>query len=196
MKDVAYDVSVAFTSDELVSCRCNCKAGCDCTDRSICVHVLTVMLLSLILMLDGLSEHILVELCHCWDLSQVNLEDNINDEDMKILTTSVCQLIQYSGMDQKALVFRGNVTISNFFSSFGVGTEKMKVFDKQPKPEELLPLNSYDVQSNNKMVKQKLHYHVDGELLCLPCSPLPTSLNTTLPPLPIATTQRTILLKD
>ena len=28
MNDASYDVTVAFTSDELVCCRYNCKAGC------------------------------------------------------------------------------------------------------------------------------------------------------------------------
>ena len=44
MKDASYDVTVAFTSDELVCCKCNCKAGCEGIGKAVCVHVFPLIL--------------------------------------------------------------------------------------------------------------------------------------------------------
>jgi hypothetical protein len=182
MKDASYDVQVAFTNEELICCTCNCKAGCVGSDRSVCVHVLPLILLFLIFMLDGFAEHVLVELCHRWDLDQVNLENIVDDKEMELLSSSISQLMMYSGRGGSVSEDKTNVSV--LLSSFRVGTEKMKIFNRQPKPDELIPIRLLNIKSNNSMVKSKLSSKPKPSsepiLLCSPCSsPTATTTSTT-----------------
>ena len=43
-QDTKYAVCVAITADDLLAAECNCKAGCSCKDKHICVHILPVLL--------------------------------------------------------------------------------------------------------------------------------------------------------
>jgi hypothetical protein len=98
MKDAEYKVEVAFTKDELLCCKCNCKVGSEALERGICVHILPEILLFVILLLDGLAEHILVELCHWWDLDHHNLEEKMTRQNKDEMKESVFNLIIYLQM--------------------------------------------------------------------------------------------------
>ena len=63
MKDAEYEVRVAFTKNDLLATKCECKAGGDEMQRVVCVHTLPVIYQLTMLLDDGLSEHLLVENC-------------------------------------------------------------------------------------------------------------------------------------
>ena len=79
MKDVEYDVSLAFTSKDLLATRCECQAGGEKSERVVCVHALPVLYQLTMLLDDGLAEHLLVELCSRWN---TELED-LNEKEGK-----------------------------------------------------------------------------------------------------------------
>ena len=55
------------TADNLIAARCGCKAGhCRGQDKHICVHICPLLVILMLLLLDGLVEHLLVELCSRW----------------------------------------------------------------------------------------------------------------------------------
>jgi hypothetical protein len=103
MKDACYDVEVAFTKNELVCCKCNCKAGCDGIERGVCVHILPLVLLFLIFLLNGFVEHILVEFCHRWDLDHMNIEDGMSTEKKKSILHSILNMMSSCGIDTSNL---------------------------------------------------------------------------------------------
>jgi hypothetical protein len=112
------------------------------------------MLLFLIFMLKGFVEHILVEFCHHWDLDNMNITMNAPSEDIKGLYCSILTMTRSTGIDTSHV--SDSMNISELLSIFRVGTEKMKVFNKQSLPEELIPLQFMDISSNNKKIKQMM----------------------------------------
>jgi hypothetical protein len=62
MKQELYDVTVCFTKQTVIACSCTCKCGGQGTEKVLCIqHVLPVMYQMLLLVFEGLAEHILVE---------------------------------------------------------------------------------------------------------------------------------------
>ena len=57
-----YDVSVAFSSDELMTCQCDCKRGGEGDQKIVCVHILPIIFQLSLLLVEGLAENILLEL--------------------------------------------------------------------------------------------------------------------------------------
>ena len=95
MKDKIYNVIVAVTEDEIVSCQCDCQAGSQGCNRGLCVHILPVLLLFSIMLVNDLAQNILVELCHRWDDHlEKKYEKNGNDK-MQHLKQSILSLLQY-----------------------------------------------------------------------------------------------------
>ena len=71
-----YASTVAVTRQSLAATSCTCKAGSHGLQRSVCVHNLPLILQLVLLLVDGLANHILVELCHRWS---EHLESKINE---------------------------------------------------------------------------------------------------------------------
>ena len=63
MKDAAYCSTVAFTCDKIQCAKCECQAGASTKERVLCVHNLPLIYQLVMLLDDGLAEHILIELC-------------------------------------------------------------------------------------------------------------------------------------
>ena len=74
--DTFYATTVAFTRQSLAAASCTCKAGSAGIQRSVCVHNLQLIFQLVLLLVDGLANHILVELCHRWS---EHLESKINE---------------------------------------------------------------------------------------------------------------------
>ena len=67
MKDSIYDVSICFTKDQLLACKCDCASGAKYEENVACVHNLPLLYQFFMLLHDGLAENILIELSQRWD---------------------------------------------------------------------------------------------------------------------------------
>jgi hypothetical protein len=123
MKNQIYDVTVAFTSDELVCCKCNCKAGCEGNEKGVCVHVLPLILLFMLFLMNDFGQHILVQFCHWWDMALVDLKSKISSKEMKILTSSILILMNACGVDTNVILVEKKRYISDLLTIFRVGTQ-------------------------------------------------------------------------
>ena len=82
MKDAVYHSTVAFTCDKIQCAKCECQAGARSKERVLCIHNLPLIYQLVMLLDDGLAEHILIELCSRWDSG---LEEKISREGKKIV---------------------------------------------------------------------------------------------------------------
>ena len=158
MKDKVYNVTVAATEDEIVSCKCDCQAGSQGSNRGLCVHILPVLLLFSVMLVNDLAQNILVELCHRWDEHlERKFEKNCNNK-MQQLKISIISLLNASGEDDISINrAKANVKVSEMLENFSVGTEKSKVFFSRPKKDELIPISEMKFQSNSAEVKRLLN---------------------------------------
>lgn len=150
-KETKYNPKIAFTSDTIEACSCDCKAGSDNLERGLCVHNLPLMLLLFFLLHDGLLDNILVELCNRWT-NAVELKMKENDEVYNSCNASITNLLNASGNHNA----NSNKCILEKLSKFRVGTEKAKVFIPKPKDSELIPLRKMVIGSNKTLIDQKL----------------------------------------
>ena len=84
--DTEYKVAVAFTVDDLMAARCGCNAGPSGHDKHICVHICPLLVLLMLLLFDGLAEHLLVELCSRWTSAD---DDKINQNESDDILVAV-----------------------------------------------------------------------------------------------------------
>ena len=154
MKDALYEVNVAFTDDELLSCECDCQAGSKGLDRGVCVHILPNILMLVLLLIDGLAENILIELCHRWN---EHLEIELRD-DIESIQKAVFSLITASGGSDNIEKIQGNMAVTDILNEFRVGTEKAKRMVAPPRSEELVPLRLMNMTSNSGEIKRKMKW--------------------------------------
>lgn len=161
MKDNIYNVVVAVTEDEVVSCNCDCQAGSQGENRGLCVHILPVLLLFSIMLISDLAQNILVELCHRWDEHlEKKIESSLvtdTSESMRLndFKKSILSIMEASGEDENELNrAKACDKVSEMLEVFSVGTEKAKVFLPRPNNDELLPLSEMCFDSNNKEIKK------------------------------------------
>ena len=159
MKNATYDVTVAFTSDHLISCKCSCKAGCHGEGRVMCVHILPVLYQITMLMYDGLAENILIEVSHHWTRRLNNTTDDsdkennvsMSEEELKrnlLLIRSACEI---TGDEEN------NQTIQDMLEKFNVGTEKGKKITLPPRDPKLLgPLRKQNLESSRIKAKRRI----------------------------------------
>ena len=83
MKDDTYLNTTCFSMHGLMYCKCNCKAGSYRTEKVMCVHTPAVGVLFSHLLLDGLAEHVLVNLAVRWGNKDNNLETNDQKHDLR-----------------------------------------------------------------------------------------------------------------
>jgi len=57
-----YTVTIALTATDILAVECDCKAGSKCEDGIVCVHNLPILYKVTELLLEDLSEHLLLEL--------------------------------------------------------------------------------------------------------------------------------------
>ena len=80
--DTFYDSNVAVTNDSLCAASCTCKAGSHGLNRGVYVHNLPLILQFVLLLIDGLGNHILVELCQRWNTHLESKISNIGKLDL------------------------------------------------------------------------------------------------------------------
>ena len=73
MKDADYNVTTAFTSNQIIATKCDCPAVCQNSKRVLCVHNLPLIYQMVVLLDDGLAKHLLIELCSQWHPGLENL---------------------------------------------------------------------------------------------------------------------------
>jgi hypothetical protein len=61
MRSEIYNVHVAFTKNDLVTCSCNCLAGSMGEEQIVCVHILPVLFQLTQILYFGMGQHILIE---------------------------------------------------------------------------------------------------------------------------------------
>lgn len=149
MKQVEYDVKVAFTHSEIVSCSCNCRAGGESKmkDRGVvCVHTLPLLYQLHILLIEGLAQHFLIELANIWD----DRFDNIVKNKEKKIKNEIRSLMRCDGMGEDDITKSFlNKSILEVLKSFSVGTEKHKINTlASPRKHQLIPLRKYDHRSS------------------------------------------------
>lgn len=139
MKINIYDVLVCFTRTKIVCCSCTCKAGSSGLDKILFVHILPAKYQYSMLLYDGLSEHLLVELANEWNLL---LEKSLTIEQKNILLEYLQEQKQSTGV---LTTFDNNMKVNDFLKPFLVGTKSSKMIPPPPKDPSLRgPLRSLD----------------------------------------------------
>ena len=152
--DTFYASSVALTEDSLCATSCTCKAGSQGLQRGVCVHNLPLILQVILLLIDGLANHILVELCHRWNS---HLEMKLKSLGKLDLTKNAILILMRANGNENISSF-SEFSVNDILKKwFDVGTEKPKSFGlSEPKDEDLIPLRLIDITSDNKKAKDKL----------------------------------------
>ncbi len=157
MKDIEYNTTVAFTSNEIKSTRCNCIAGGSNKERIICVHNLPVIYQMVMLLDDGLAEHLLVELCSRW---HPDLEAMINSEGkIDKVRKDIIVLMQSAGLSPTQIqASKEKPTVKGMLDHmFATGTQRGKKIPPPPSVKDLRPICEVDFSSVvSKAKKRKL----------------------------------------
>ena len=129
MKDDIYSNTACFSKDGLNYCECDCKAGSCGKERAVCVHTPSLGVMMSHIILDGLSESILVECSSAWGNKQHKIENDklamkeFRDDLLRLI--SVVDYNQYNDAKEKE-------KISDILAAMTVGTEKAKVTPLPP----------------------------------------------------------------
>ena len=152
MKQVKYDVILAFTKDTIIACSCSCKAGSTTNEKVVCVHILPVLMQMSQLMFKAMAEHMLVEFTNYYKRGTTILTQ---EQKQNLLSTL---RILY-------LADRGSLhdcpdSINEITSLYDVGTEKIKFNQMQTEPDfatVLGPLRSLDLSSAISKAKKTIN---------------------------------------
>ena len=151
--DAFYASSIAVTRNSMAATSCTCKAGSQGLNRGVCVHNLPLILQLVLLLVDGLTNHILVELCHRWSTHLESKIDGLGKIDM--CKKAILTLMKANGSENTSSLL--HLSIKEILEKFNVGTEKAKSFAySEPKDSELVPLRLLDLSSDNLKAKEKL----------------------------------------
>jgi hypothetical protein len=160
MKKDVYDVSVVHTATDLLACECscNCKIGSKGDDRVVCVHICPLPYKVTELLLEDLSEHILLELTPCLS----SLSDSWSEETMQSVKKSVITLMEAAGETISGKDKR-EATLTSLMECFLTGTEKTKSWGRktgkrlmEPGPMELLNYSSPAYEAKERKNQNKL----------------------------------------
>ena len=127
MKDDVYRVKVCFGSDELICCSCTCKAGSCGNERFVCVHVPVIGVQLSHLLMDGLAEHVLIELSTIWG----DTSPSINPSTYKQAHHDILNLISVSHASENTFL-DNTQTIHELLKSMKVDTQKPKSTPRPP----------------------------------------------------------------
>ena len=120
MKPDTYNVQVAFTKENIITCSCTCKAGAWDDERVLCVHILPVLFLLSQEMFKNLSEHILYE----W-ADFVSQNDNRNIMKESEIEALGCCIRTLLPLENNTCCYAPKSTFE-MLNEFSVGTEKRK----------------------------------------------------------------------
>ena len=62
MRKDMYETEVVATSTKLLCCKCSCPCGSNDDERIVCIHILVVLYLLSMLLIEDLTEHMLISL--------------------------------------------------------------------------------------------------------------------------------------
>jgi hypothetical protein len=102
MKSNEYSTSMCFNDEDMIACKCECKAGCEGNGRVLCVHVLPLIYQITHLLFDGLADNILVEYANRW--KSIHDYEFINDNHKKIKEDVILLMTasqQYNKLDDE-----------------------------------------------------------------------------------------------
>ena len=147
MKETTYHAKIAFTSNELVAAQCDCPAGGCGKERVICVHNLPLIYQFVMLLDDGLSEHLLVELCSRWDQ---DLEDKLSNrgktnemkDDIKVLMQCAGEKMEDISSAYAKLTVREMLE-----TQYATGTQRSRQIPTPPPVKSLRPIRDLDFSS-------------------------------------------------
>ena len=98
-----YSSSVAVTRNSLVATSCTCKAGSHGLERGVCVHNLPLILQLVLLLVDGLANHILVELCQRWTSHLESKLDGLGK--LEVTKKAILTLMKANGSEHTSSLF-------------------------------------------------------------------------------------------
>jgi hypothetical protein len=156
MKEVEYESTIAFTSKDIIATSCECPAGGAKNERAVCVHNLPVMYQLVMLLDDGLAEHILVELCSKWntDIEQCVKDDDKSDQ----LRNDIEILMRQSGQTTEMInEAKRKLTIAEMLqTSFATSTQRTKTIPSPPDVKKLRALRDVDFSSVVNKAKKRM----------------------------------------
>ena len=157
MKDISYDVQIAFTPSKLLATQCQCHAGGSgsANDRVVCVHNLPLIYQLVMLLDDGLAEHLLVELCSRWD---DELERVVRCSGKLVeVHRNICCLMQAASVTEEEMnKATQQHTIAEMLNSvFSTGTERCKGSPRPPPTKKLRQIRDITFLSNTTKAKNR-----------------------------------------
>ena len=124
MKNQQYETEVAILSGrKLAACSCTCETGSENEGKVACVHVLPILLLFSFLLVEGLAEHILLELAALLSSDQEVLNDVENAGDG--LRKKIIILLRAAHEIETSVAYNAK-TVKQMLEIFAVGTEPRK----------------------------------------------------------------------
>jgi hypothetical protein len=155
MRQITYDISVAFDDEEIIACTCGCKSGGEGQQKIVCVHILPVIYEITLLLFDGLADNIVCEISHAWK----NISSNnatINEEERKKIKSNLITIITASQLNVPD--DSDHLSIEELLDNFNVGTERRKLAPQPPPNMSVLaPLRQLDVRSVNKRAHDRIN---------------------------------------
>ena len=154
MRNNICNAEACVTKDELLACQCDCQCGASAKEKIACVHISPVLYQYAMLLHEGLSQHILIELCHRWSPA---LEKSLQSEREKV-RENIAVLMRADGTDEDNVAkAEASRTIHGVLLRYAVGTEKPKLkILKMTDPSELIPLRKLKLKSSTLKSKASL----------------------------------------
>ena len=119
MRGIHYPAEVAITKDKIIYCSCSCACGIEskskCDGRIVCVHVLPVVYQLSLLLMDGLGENMLLEICARFS-KEDSFETDFDQWSLFVLTKTALENNEFDkSMSNREMI-----------EGFSVGTENRK----------------------------------------------------------------------
>jgi hypothetical protein len=83
MLDKCYDCTCVVSNSGIIACKCNRKAGSIGNNKNVDVHAMAELMGLMLLLFDGLTEHLRVELSAEWSTRDPDFEDK--DEQRNVM---------------------------------------------------------------------------------------------------------------
>lgn len=163
-------------SSDILAVECDCKAGSKDKDRVVCVHNLPVVYKVTEIMLEAMSEHMLLELTPCIN----KLSENWTADTMCSIQHSVMILMEAAG-EVVSEEEKTNVSIDDLLGRFLTGTEKVKAWGNRgvagkvskPGPITELCLDSPAKKANDQHVNETTRMRRERQVERIICKPPP-----------------------
>ena len=165
-RDGMYPVTTAFTASDLLATVCDCKAGAEKQSKEggsatiiesnarkhLCIHCLLVIYKLMILLMDGLAEHALIEFSSCFGAHE---EWYLDGGERDKLKESILTLMDAAGFNGDNLL--QDLSPQQLLQTFAIGTERGKnKLPIPPDPAMLGPIHFFNRELPEEKAKAKL----------------------------------------